>query len=70
MIWMWDALQVGLEPQPWHDISTSLRLNHNLIFLKFYYPSHLAQEQQQSKGKGVPICPSKAYQGLNYFLYI
>ncbi len=53
MIWMWDGLQVGLEPQPWH---------YNITWAQ-PYPDflqilpRLAQEQQS---KGGPICPYTA----------
>ena len=33
-IWMWDAVNLGSQPQPWHDTTTSYRLGHTPFHLK------------------------------------
>jgi hypothetical protein len=40
-----------------HDTTTSYRLSHTPFFLKLPPPAHVLRH------KGVPICPSTAYQG-------
>jgi hypothetical protein len=52
MIWMWDTVCGGLEPQPWHYNIARAQPCPN--FPKIH---------PQLQGKGRPICPSTAYQG-------
>jgi hypothetical protein len=52
MIWMWDAVCGGLEPQPWHYSIARAQPCPNFPKIN-----------PQLQGKGAPICPSTAYQG-------
>ncbi len=55
-IWMWDAVNGGLQPQPWHR--NIIQNQPYPVFPKIHPPpAHV------SRHKGVPICPSTASQG-------
>jgi len=55
LMWMWNALQVGLVPQPWH---------FNIIRAWPYpnLPKIHHRSAQVRQCKGAPICSSMAYQ--------
>ncbi len=64
MTWMWDALQVGLEPKPWSYIS--LGLNNTLIFLKST-PEDL---HMHNNVRVPPYGPPQHNKMLKHFIYI
>ena len=58
-IWMWDAVNGGLQPQPWH---------HNIIQAWRAQPCHLSPKIHPHLNRyygynDAPICPSTASQG-------
>ena len=60
---MGDAVNGGLQPQPWH---------HNIIQARPYpfFPKTNPHLNNVFRHKGAPICPSTASQVLKHFVYI
>ncbi len=57
IIWMWNALHGGFEPQPWHYNITRAQVYPNIPKI------HPQPAQALQCESGPPICPSIAYQG-------